>query len=91
MLSSLALGLIDVYQRRLSPHKGFDCAYGAITGGLSCSAAVADLIARQGLLGALPGVVQQFADCGRVARQAGTRVNGVCCCGPIPIPFGWGR
>ncbi len=91
MITSLALAAIDAYQRHLSPHKGFTCASLVVSGGLSCSAAVASLISDRGLLAAVPGIMARFAGCARAARHADARVQGVCCCGPIPIPFGWGR
>ncbi|MVA75930.1 membrane protein insertion efficiency factor YidD [Auraticoccus sp. F435] len=90
MLTSLAIQAIHAYQRHLSPHKGFSCAYAVATDGLSCSAVVLDLVRERGLLGALPRIAGQFASCGRAARVVGSRVSGVCCCGPIPIPFGFG-
>ena len=44
-----ALRAIRVYQRHLSPHKGFSCAYRGATGGDSCSAHGYRVIARCGL------------------------------------------
>ena len=37
LLRALALRAIGLYQRHLSPRKGFACAYRARTGGASCS------------------------------------------------------
>lgn len=34
----LVLAAIRFYQRKLSPHKGFSCAYAACTGHARCSA-----------------------------------------------------
>nr|WP_317641559.1 membrane protein insertion efficiency factor YidD [Deinococcus sp. ZS9-10] len=51
MVSSDALALtgIALYQRWLSPHKGFRCAHAAFYGGASCSAALAHAIREEGL------------------------------------------
>lgn len=88
-LDASALTGIALYQRWLSPHKGFCCAHAALYGGQSCSAAIAGIIRARGLAAGAPGIAARFAAC----RQAyghlsgGTRVRGVCCCGPLPIPF----
>jgi putative component of membrane protein insertase Oxa1/YidC/SpoIIIJ protein YidD len=80
--------LIRLYQDRLSPHKGWSCAHRVAHGGPSCSAAVREIVAVSGLLrGAVPTAVR-FLACYRAAQLLTTSdVRGVCCCGPIPIPF----
>lgn len=97
-LDALALGAIRFYGRYLSPHKGFRCAHAALHGGDSCSAAVARIIREDGLMGGRRRVAARFASC-RQAHNAlregsplafgtsGPQVRGVCCCGPLPIPF----
>ncbi|UBV45115.1 membrane protein insertion efficiency factor YidD (plasmid) [Deinococcus taeanensis] len=92
-LNVLALTTIGAYQRHLSPLKGFRCAHAALFGGESCSAAVARIITEHGLAGGRAAIVARFGTCrqayshlaGRVT--GGGRVQGVCCCGPLPIPF----
>ena len=81
---------IATYQRRVSPRKGWRCAYGVLYGGDGCSGAVRGLLSRRGLVrGAVPTAVR-FLACYQAARMlAQADVQGVCCCGPIPIPFGW--
>lgn len=49
MLQSVCLAMIAVYQRRVSPHKGYICAMRARTGGRSCSSYAARAIARAGV------------------------------------------
>ena len=93
----VALQGIRFYQRRLSPHKGFRCAHAALHGGESCSAAVARIIREDGLRAGRPRVAARFAACRAAhgALRAGSplafgaqaQVQGMCCCGPIPIPF----
>ncbi len=97
-LDRVTLAGIRFYQRHLSRHKGFCCAHAALHGGESCSAAVARIVREDGLLGGRPRIARRFADC-RAAYGAlgspsllslgtgGPRVQGLCCCGPIPIPF----
>lgn len=87
--NTLALMGIALYQRWLSPHKGFRCAHAALYGGASCSAAIAQTIREEGL--SLPSIAARLAGCrqayGQLQVTGGPRVRGVCCCGPLPIPF----
>ncbi|PYE52781.1 membrane protein insertion efficiency factor YidD [Deinococcus yavapaiensis] len=91
----LVVSGIRVYRRRLSPWKGFRCAHAAYFGGESCSAAVLRLVETHGLVEGWPSVLERFAACrdaydllgSRGVTQDGFRARGVCCCGPIPIPF----
>ncbi|WP_232548622.1 membrane protein insertion efficiency factor YidD [Propioniciclava soli] len=79
---------IAYYQRVLSPRKGWRCAHGAVHGGATCSAAIRGHVARLGVLRALRPTVLQFLACYQAAALAqNAGVQGVCCCGPIPIPF----
>ena len=86
--SRLADALIRTYQTRLSPRKGWSCAHLVAHGGQSCSAAVRDIVRRRGVVrGAVPTVVR-FVACYRAAGLLmAADVQGVCCCGGIPIPF----
>ncbi|GGI68443.1 membrane protein insertion efficiency factor YidD [Deinococcus wulumuqiensis] len=96
-IDRLALQGIRFYQRWLSPRKGFRCAHAALHGGESCSAAIARIIREDGLRAGQPHVAARFAACrtAHVALRSGsplafgtrTQVQGMCCCGPIPIPF----
>lgn len=89
VLDPLALGAIALYQRWLSPLKGFHCAHAALHGGASCSAAIAQTIRTEGL--SLSAITSRLAACrqayGHLQVTGGPRVRGVCCCGPLPIPF----
>lgn len=92
-----ALSLIGLYGRYLSPHKGFRCAHAALHGGSGCSGAVAEILVRRGLRGGWREVTDRFAACraahdtlrgpAGLALRTQAGVRGVCCCGPIPIPF----
>jgi putative component of membrane protein insertase Oxa1/YidC/SpoIIIJ protein YidD len=92
---SIAATLVDrtirAYQRHLSPRKGWHCAHGVLHGETTCSAAVRDLVARRGVLRSVVPSVVRFVACYRAAQALSlAQVNGVCCCGPIPIPFRFG-
>jgi len=81
------------YQLRLSPRKGYSCAHRVARGGDSCSGAVRRTVAERGLSRSVLPVVLRFAACFQAVAllTPHQRVQGVCCCGPIPIPFGFGR
>lgn len=79
---------IRFYQRRISPRKGWTCAYLVANGGRSCSAAVRDIVRTRGVLRGAAPTLARFLACYQAATSpARTDVRGVCCCGPIPIPF----
>ncbi|PFG38770.1 hemolytic domain-containing protein [Georgenia soli] len=87
-LTRVADATIRGYQRYLSPRKGWNCAHLVAHGGRSCSAEVRRIIAARGVLGgAVPTAVRLFACYQAAALLARTDVQGVCCCGGIPIPF----
>lgn len=69
MLRTPALAAIGVYQRYVSPHKGFCCAYRAHTGGASCSTLGARVIRRHGLLAGCILLRQRLRRCGEVHRR----------------------
>jgi putative component of membrane protein insertase Oxa1/YidC/SpoIIIJ protein YidD len=89
LLGSFAVTGIGLYQRWLSPHKGFRCAHAAAFGGASCSVAIAGIIREEGLNWS--SVSARLLACrqayGLLRVTGGPRVRGVCCCGPLPIPF----
>ena len=88
LLSRVADAGIRTYQTRLSPRKGWSCAHLVAHGGQSCSAAVRGIVASRGVVRGIVPTAVRFAACYRAATLlAGSNVSGVCCCGPIPIPF----
>lgn len=81
---------IRAYQRHLSPRKGYTCAHLVARGGQSCSAAVRGIVAERGVLRGAGPTFARFYACYQAAallQARPGRVQGVCCCGPIPIPF----
>ncbi|KEF34417.1 hypothetical protein RDMS_07145 [Deinococcus sp. RL] len=92
----LTLSGIRLYQRHLSPRKGFRCAHAALHGGESCSAAVTRIVREDGLLRGRSRIAARFGACreahsvlrgGSALALGSGGVRGVCCCGPVPIPF----
>ena len=67
----LALCLIRAYQRWLSPHKGFSCAYRVHCGRASCSALGYRVIRRHGCLLGLALLRQRLGLCGVAHRRYG--------------------
>lgn len=60
--------LITVYQKQISPHKGFSCAHRVLQGGESCSQFVKHAILTHGLGDAIPLIRQRFQAC-KAANQ----------------------
>ncbi|GAA2021520.1 membrane protein insertion efficiency factor YidD [Pseudokineococcus marinus] len=89
----LAAQAIAWYQTRLSPHKGYACAHRVAHGGDSCSQAVRRSVLDRGLPGAVLPSLARLAACWQAVAllTPHQRVQGVCCCGPVPIPFRFGR
>ena len=65
----IALAAIRVYQVRVSPYKGFCCAYRQHTGRASCSELGRRAIRRRGLLQGLAVLRRRMARCGVVHRR----------------------
>jgi putative component of membrane protein insertase Oxa1/YidC/SpoIIIJ protein YidD len=75
LLRDLALRTIRLYQRYLSPRKGFACAYRACTGGASCSELGYRAIRRYGLRGGLRVLDARLERC-RLAASLQRRRTG---------------
>lgn len=63
LLDASASAAIGIYQRYLSPHKGFCCAYRAHTGRRSCSAYALGIVERVGALALPTALPRQFDRC----------------------------
>lgn len=93
LLRDLALRAIRLYQRYLSPRKGFACAYRACTGGASCSELGFRAIRRYGLRGGLRVLDARLERCRQAAslqcrRTAWPRAQaGDCDCDLPCSPF----
>ena len=67
------LFLIGLYQRYISPYKGYSCAYRKVTGRRSCSEYARYAIRRRGLLVAFQLQRRQFIRCAEAAAKVGSR------------------
>ncbi|MDR1995283.1 membrane protein insertion efficiency factor YidD [Azonexus sp.] len=65
-MKSLALEGISIYQRFISPRKGFVCAHRVLHGGISCSAFAAEAIRDHGVIAGIRNLRERFEMC----RQA---------------------
>lgn len=63
VISSMIVGLIDFYQRRISPYKGYQCAHRIHHDGLSCSEYAKQTIVVSGIAAAFPLIRSRFIDC----------------------------
>ena len=68
-MRSAALFAITLYQRYLSPHKGYCCAYRSYTGGASCSVLGFRAIRRFGVWDGLALLRARLARCGLAYRR----------------------
>lgn len=68
MLSAAAIRLIDVYQRHLSPRKGFVCAHHVLHHGPTCSGFAKSAITHHGLFMGLRLLVGRAAECAAASR-----------------------
>ena len=92
-MKALALWAIRLYQRTISPRKGFCCAYRAHTGHASCSALGYRAIRRFGVLDGMTVLRSRLYKCGLAHRRytrplvpllPGQRGFIDCDCGPGP-------
>ena len=67
-LSPLACWLIAIYQRYLSPRKGFRCAYGVLSGRDSCSRFASRAIRRNGVVAGGQLTRRRFDKCRRASH-----------------------
>jgi uncharacterized protein len=75
LAASMADSAIGVYQRYISPYKGFCCAYRAHTGKRSCSAYGRAVVQKLGLLAFLAALPKQFERCQMAYQNMKTRVT----------------
>ena len=69
MLTKLSISAITLYQKHISPHKGYCCAHRAYTGEDSCSQYAKVAIAENGLFSAFPLIKEQFDKCSLAAEK----------------------
>jgi putative component of membrane protein insertase Oxa1/YidC/SpoIIIJ protein YidD len=89
-----ALGVLEQYQRRVSPYKGFCCPAGRVYGDSTCSAVLKRIVREQGVLAGLPQIHAQLLRCREAAQQLSLLPSPAwphpqaavfCCVLPIPL------
>ncbi|PQV62949.1 hemolytic domain-containing protein [Abditibacterium utsteinense] len=73
MFDTLILLGIEIYQRHISPRKGWRCAYSVLHGGAGCSGAVKRAVRQQGWCKAALLARQRFRDCKLAAQMLGAQ------------------
>jgi putative component of membrane protein insertase Oxa1/YidC/SpoIIIJ protein YidD len=63
MINALAVNAISLYQRHISPYKGFQCAYRVYSGKCSCSEYAKRIVAKRGAWALLNAMPRQFSRC----------------------------
>ena len=63
MLDKSLIYLINLYQKYLSPHKGYCCAYKVYHNDVSCSEFTKNSIKNLGFFQAMSSIKQRFQDC----------------------------
>lgn len=62
-MKRFAIWGINLYQKYISPYKGYRCAYGVYHQNGTCSSIIKGHIQREGLIKAYPLIREQFANC----------------------------
>jgi putative component of membrane protein insertase Oxa1/YidC/SpoIIIJ protein YidD len=70
MSRAVVAGMIVLYQRHVSPRKGFGCPMRVLRGRNSCSEFARRAVGRVGAVGLLPLLRRRFARCAAVRRAA---------------------
>lgn len=65
--------LIKQYQKRISPHKGYRCAYSLEHGGPGCSGAVLEILESKGFFGGISDIRERFLSCKISAEERDRR------------------
>ena len=66
--SHAVAAVIGLYQRFVSPYKGFRCAHRALNGRCSCSEYAKRVVTRRGVFSMIPLLRRRFTECGVAAQ-----------------------
>jgi putative component of membrane protein insertase Oxa1/YidC/SpoIIIJ protein YidD len=64
---------ISLYQKHLSPKKGYRCSHSLEHGGPGCSAAILEILESQGFLKGMSAIKLRFASCRDAAQERKNR------------------
>lgn len=87
LTQQIAIEAINVYQRYISPYKGFSCPHRMLHGGDSCSKYVKKLLMQQSLSEAIEGSARRFQDCAKASKSLRAQNSSGCIVIPCCIPF----
>ncbi|NOQ34418.1 MAG: membrane protein insertion efficiency factor YidD [Methylococcaceae bacterium] len=65
----IAVFFISIYQKYISPYKGFRCAYASVYGGDSCSQAVKQIFISEGCIKGFYSSRSRFRDCRKANEE----------------------
>lgn len=68
MLTKPAILAINFYQKHISPHKGYCCAYKVYHNDASCSAYVKETIKNDGVFNSLSKIKERFQECKKASE-----------------------
>ncbi len=68
MLTKIAIFSIELYQKYLSPHKGYCCAYSVYHNDLSCSAYAKQTIKKLGFFHSISKIKARFNECKKASE-----------------------
>jgi putative component of membrane protein insertase Oxa1/YidC/SpoIIIJ protein YidD len=63
MINNICINIIEFYQKNISPHKGYTCAYKHFTGKNSCSEFTKKCISEYGVIKTIPLFINQINEC----------------------------
>jgi putative component of membrane protein insertase Oxa1/YidC/SpoIIIJ protein YidD len=88
LVRQTAVNSISLYQKNLSPKKGFSCPHRLLYQGVSCSDYTKELFMSKRLIDVVPISFNRFRDCALASRALKSqRSQGGCIIIPCCIPF----
>lgn len=75
-MNKIALEIIRLYQRHISPKKGYRCAYGKLHDTYGCSGHIKNIIKKEGLISGFSKIQLQFKHCSEAAEELKKRKEG---------------
>ncbi|BAY89484.1 MULTISPECIES: membrane protein insertion efficiency factor YidD [unclassified Tolypothrix] len=87
LATQAAIASLNIYQKHLSPRKGFSCPHRLLYGSESCSDYVKHILINQDLMTAIKTAPQRFQSCKIAAKTLQTKAEGGCIVVPCCIPL----
>jgi putative component of membrane protein insertase Oxa1/YidC/SpoIIIJ protein YidD len=87
LAKTIVINSINIYQKRISPHKGFSCSHRIVNGGESCSDYIKRTFSQQNLTQSVKFSLQRFKDCSNVSKTLSTKNGFRCIVIPCCLPL----